>query len=78
MIYPDPNTNLLHPRTMIPTLTNRLEPGEHLLVSAVFGSTYSEDNLEHWLTPPAVEQHLDRSITVRDLKSGAIYYRLKS
>ncbi|WP_438348750.1 DUF2264 domain-containing protein [Paenibacillus sp. FA6] len=77
MIYPDPNTNLLHPRTMIPTLTNRLEPGEHLLISAVFGATYSKDNLEYWLTPPAVEQDLDGSVTVRDLKSGAIYYTLK-
>lgn len=77
IIYPDANTNLLKSRTMIPTLTNRLEPGEHLLISAVFGATHNKDNLEHWLTPPVVEHDLDGNVTVRDSKSGAIYYTLK-
>ncbi|OOC58823.1 DUF2264 domain-containing protein [Paenibacillus ihbetae] len=37
LIYPQANTNLLHPRTVIPTLRARLDPGTHWLVSAVYG-----------------------------------------
>ncbi|MNJ32255.1 hypothetical protein D3C77_269160 [compost metagenome] len=39
LIYPHANTNLLKPRTVIPTLRSRLEPGVHWLVSAVYGET---------------------------------------
>lgn len=37
LIYPNANTNLLHPRTVIPTLRGHLAPGEHWLISAVYG-----------------------------------------
>ncbi|MFD1955541.1 DUF2264 domain-containing protein [Paenibacillus thailandensis] len=37
LVYPNANTNLLHPRTVIPTLRASLEPGVHWLVSAVYG-----------------------------------------
>lgn len=37
LVYPNANTNLLHPRTVIPTLRARLSPGVHWLASAVFG-----------------------------------------
>lgn len=37
LIYPHANTNLLHPRTVIPTLRARLDRGTHWLVSAVYG-----------------------------------------
>jgi len=36
-IQAQPNTNVLHPRTVIPTLQARLAPGTHWLVSAVYG-----------------------------------------
>lgn len=36
-IHAQPNTNVLHPRTVIPTLQSRLPAGEHWLVSAVYG-----------------------------------------
>lgn len=36
-VYPNANTNLLHPRTLLPTLTGTLEPGVHFLAAAVFG-----------------------------------------
>lgn len=36
-IQPQANTNVLHPRTVIPTLLARLPAGEHWLVSAVYG-----------------------------------------
>ena len=37
LIYPHANTNLLRPRTVIPTLMAALEPGTHWLISAVHG-----------------------------------------
>ena len=38
VVLPEPNTNLMAPRTLLPTLTTKLEPGTHVLVSAVYGS----------------------------------------
>ncbi|THF74930.1 DUF2264 domain-containing protein [Cohnella fermenti] len=36
-VHAQPNTNVLHPRTVIPTLRGSLEPGVHWLVSEVYG-----------------------------------------
>ena len=38
VVLPEPNTNLMTPRTLLPTLTARLEPGTHVLASAVYGT----------------------------------------
>ncbi len=38
VVTPEPNTNLMSPRTLLPTLTARLPAGEHTLVCAVYGS----------------------------------------
>ena len=38
VVLPEPNTNLMAPRTLLPTLTAKIEPGEHVLVSAVLGT----------------------------------------
>ncbi|MNC12992.1 hypothetical protein D3C75_607230 [compost metagenome] len=37
LIWPNANTNLLRPRTVLPTLTASLAPGIHWLASAVYG-----------------------------------------
>ncbi|MFC4598437.1 DUF2264 domain-containing protein [Cohnella hongkongensis] len=37
LIHPQANTNLLYPRTLLPTLRAELETGVHWLISAVFG-----------------------------------------
>lgn len=37
LIYPQSNTNFLHPRTVIPTLRAAMDPGTHWLISAVYG-----------------------------------------
>lgn len=37
LIRPNANTNVLHPRTVLPTLQTSLEPGVHLLAAAVYG-----------------------------------------
>lgn len=37
LIQVQSNTNLMHPRTAIPTLQAKLTPGSHILISAVYG-----------------------------------------
>ncbi|WP_179292068.1 DUF2264 domain-containing protein [Paenibacillus campinasensis] len=37
LIWPNANTNVLRPRTVIPTLTASLQPGVHWLASAIYG-----------------------------------------
>ena len=41
-LYPEPNTSLMFPRTVIPTLHAALQPGEHRLVCAVYAATGDE------------------------------------
>ena len=43
VIHTEPNTNLMEPRCVLPTLHSRPEPGEHVLLCAVF--TDAGDNL---------------------------------
>ena len=52
VIDPSPNTNLLHPRTALPTLTGEHEPGEHWLVCAVAGGTEPHEWERVWNAPP--------------------------
>ncbi|MNN68096.1 hypothetical protein D3C81_1837770 [compost metagenome] len=37
LIRPNANTNILHPRTILPTLHASLKPGVHVLASAIYG-----------------------------------------
>ncbi len=50
MITPEPNTNLLYPRTLLPTLRAELPIGETILVSAVLGAV--KDGQTKWQTLP--------------------------
>ena len=47
---PEPNTNLMAPRTLLPTLTAKLPAGEHVLVSAVLGT--KTGGRDAWENPP--------------------------
>ncbi|WP_098741309.1 DUF2264 domain-containing protein [Paenibacillus sp. EZ-K15] len=76
MVYPEANTNLLKPRTMIPTLTVQLEPGEHVLISAVYGASNREDNRRRYDLPPIVERTLEGNIVVMDAENGSVLFRL--
>ena len=49
-VKPEPNTNLMAPRTLLPTLKARLAPGEHTLVCAVLGTTSGD--IRNWQTIP--------------------------
>ncbi|WP_440961981.1 DUF2264 domain-containing protein [Paenibacillus nitricinens] len=42
LVWPNANTNLLRPRTVLPMLTTTLLPGIHWLASAIFGSPSEE------------------------------------
>ncbi|WP_246072930.1 DUF2264 domain-containing protein [Paenibacillus dokdonensis] len=77
MIYPEANTNLLKPRTMIPTLTVQMEPGEHLLISSIFGASNSEENQRHYSLPPVVEKTPEGRIIVSDAESKTVYFSME-
>jgi hypothetical protein len=54
----DPNTNLLAPRTVLPTLLGEHSPGEHWLACAVLGEPDLLKWDESWKQPPDVPQWL--------------------
>jgi len=54
MILPEANTNLLYPRTYIPTLKSSHEAGEFVLISAVIGAEYFDNADELLSNPPKV------------------------
>ncbi|MDR3051193.1 MAG: DUF2264 domain-containing protein [Oscillospiraceae bacterium] len=50
IVQPEPNTNLLYPRTLLPTLRAELPAGESLLVCAVLGAVTDGEN--QWANLP--------------------------
>lgn len=54
MIVPDPNTNLLYPRTLLPTLRASIAPGRTELICAVLGAV--RDGEAKWKSPPREEE----------------------
>jgi hypothetical protein len=49
-----PNTNLLSPRTYLPTLIGEHEPGEHWLMCAVIGRAHLDGWEDLWNAPPEI------------------------
>lgn len=54
----DPNTNLLFPRTVLPTLTAQHVPGEHWLACAVLADPDADQWAQDWGHPPALPAFL--------------------
>jgi hypothetical protein len=54
-----PNTNLLHPRTVIPSLLGEHEEGEHWLICAVLGLPGVGNYKEIWNNPPTLLSESD-------------------
>ncbi|CAM4330464.1 DUF2264 domain-containing protein [Paenibacillus tarimensis] len=54
LIYPQSNTNLLNPRTVIPTVRSSMEPGVHWIVTAVYGELDSSRWHSEWECMPSV------------------------
>ncbi|MEG2701978.1 MAG: hypothetical protein RSA65_05140, partial [Clostridia bacterium] len=55
VVMPEPNTNLMAPRTLLPTLTGKLAAGENVLVSAVLGTITGGETL--WNNLPKEATH---------------------
>lgn len=53
-VFPEANTNLMEPRTVIPTLCAELAPGRHMLVCAVLGTKTGGETL--WEKMPEVNE----------------------
>ncbi|WP_308169715.1 DUF2264 domain-containing protein [Acrocarpospora catenulata] len=71
LIHPLPGTNVMTPRTVLPTLRTELPPGEHWLTCAVLALTTPAGA---WLPPPPVA-HLSDLVPIAsggptDLRSG--------
>ncbi|KYG35344.1 DUF2264 domain-containing protein [Alkalihalobacillus trypoxylicola] len=63
LVFPNPNTNLIHSKTVLPTITGSLLKGKHLMVSAVLGNCkqVNQPILESsWNKPPSIEVKNDR------------------
>jgi hypothetical protein len=74
LVYPHSNTNLLHPRTVIPTVSAVWEPGRSLLISAFYGNPPSKQ-IHNWSSPPFAEVHeTEVSIYAAD---GTLWYKLE-
>lgn len=73
MSYPNSNTNIMYPRTAIPTLTAQLEKGKHYLISAVLGSLddMSFEQLEK--TKPSIEVKDNKLYVFAQDKTKAIF-----
>lgn len=48
------NTNLMSPKTAIPTLTGSIGKGKHFFVTAVLGDTEVENSEQLWLNRPSI------------------------
>lgn len=68
LIYLNANTNVLHPRTVLPSLLADLEPGSHLLASAICGETAG---ISGGASPEEVLNQLGISLT----KQGVSIFR---
>ncbi|RDZ51030.1 hypothetical protein C5C07_15520 [Haloferax sp. Atlit-4N] len=63
-VEPDPNTDLRHPRTIVPLLSGQHDPGKHWIATAVFGSTNATD--ERWSELPQYRRGDGITITAAD------------
>lgn len=52
LVYPNANTNLLHPRTVIPTVRTRIEPGSCWFATAVYGEPFHAGADRAWEAAP--------------------------
>ncbi|MEW9699446.1 DUF2264 domain-containing protein [Paenibacillus sp. SI8] len=55
LVQPNANTNLMHPRTVIPTVRTSIQPGVAWLVSGVYGAPASREAAGGWAAAPYAE-----------------------
>lgn len=78
-VFPNSDTNLINPRTVIPTITGKLNPGKHYLVSAVLGQPGEDADNYLWNHSPQLE-FKENKITIlsNDLKNVLFELKLNS
>ncbi|MBU5348326.1 DUF2264 domain-containing protein [Paenibacillus lautus] len=75
-IHAEPNTNLVHPHTMIPTLRGVLEPGTHWIASAVFAYTQLDNAKKAYEQVPELQAAGNR-ISVKAGETGETLIELE-
>jgi hypothetical protein len=55
VVFPNSNTNIMHSRTAIPTLTGKLKAGRHLIAAAFYGEPDIESLEKYKLEMPSIE-----------------------
>ncbi len=76
LIAPNANTNLLHPRTVIPTVLASLPPGTHWLATAVYGQPEREGCMDAWDGFAPTLDRTDREWIVRRGPEDAEGFRI--
>ncbi|WP_117168660.1 DUF2264 domain-containing protein [Paraliobacillus sediminis] len=74
-VFPNANTNLMHARTVIPTITTKINPGRTWLVSAVFGEP-GGDTDDNWNTPPKIEMKNNQLIVYSTSRDEVIFKKI--
>lgn len=73
MVYAEPNTNLIYPRTLIPVIKGKIGPGTHLLVAAVLGSSDVGPLSHYWNHPPVF--HANRRLVEIEYMNQLVFSR---
>ncbi|OMC65423.1 hypothetical protein BK126_22230 [Paenibacillus sp. FSL H7-0326] len=74
IIHTEPNTNVCHPSTFLPTLTEELSPGVHWMASAVFVTPSPHSEQEYNLAP--VLEVNGSQLLLKDGFSGSLLLHL--
>ena len=62
LVHPNANTNVLHARTLLPTVVHRVEPGVAWLATGVYGQPGAGGVLADWALPPTVDFEADEIV----------------
>lgn len=76
LIHPSSNTNLMNPRTVIPTVRSSMQPGIHWLATAVFAEPGNDTYLQHWNDEPAAVVK-DGQLVITSRESGEVLFARK-
>ncbi|MCI3927068.1 DUF2264 domain-containing protein [Paenibacillus sp. TRM 82003] len=76
LVVPHSNTNLMFPRTVIPTVAARLAPGTHWLAAAFYGQP-GADGASAWSAAPSLERR-DGGWIVRGCSASAKDVRIEA
>ena len=68
----EPNTNLQYPRSLIPSLRGKYEPGEHWLTCAVLSLAVASDDETAWDHPPYLQQRFGPPVIVDGVSNETV------